>query len=159
MKTRRVLASAAIVGLGLIAAGHIRAQVTPRAEVDDRLIGPWRLVSAEASRGAHPTGFMSYDRTGFMTTQLMPDLPRPHFAGNEPTPDESKAALTGYLAYWGTYRVDRNAGTLVVHRLGSINPGDVGRDFVRRYSLIGNDKLVFAIADTPDRQLIWERIK
>lgn len=38
-----------------------------------------------------------------MAVQVMPDRPRAKFAAAEPTPEEAKAALTGYSAYFGTW--------------------------------------------------------
>jgi Lipocalin-like domain len=82
-----------------------------------RFVGMWRLVSITTSgqvnpdRGPHPTGFIVYDRSGNMAVQIMPDRNRPKYAGAQPTPEEAKAALIGYTAYFGTYAVDvhRNA--------------------------------------------------
>ena len=40
--------------------------------------------------------------------------------------------MTDYIAYFGTYTIDENAGTVTHHRQDSIQPGDSG-DLVRRY--------------------------
>jgi hypothetical protein len=102
---------------------------------------------------------MCLDQYGQMAVQVMPDRPRTKFAGTEPTPEEAKAALTGYSAYFGTYQVDERAGTLAQHRVGSINPGEVGGDFVRRYEFVGEDRLVLTPFEGPGRSLTWERVK
>ena len=46
-----------------------------------------------------------------MAVQIMPDRNRPKYAGAQPTPEEAKAALTGYTAYFGTYIRHRDVTT------------------------------------------------
>ena len=63
---------------------------------------------------------------------------RPRYAGPEPTPDEAKAAITGYTAYFGTYTINEAEGT-VTHRVqASLFPEDLGKDFVRLFTLEGD---------------------
>ena len=53
-----------------------------------------------------------------MAVQIMPDRNRPKYAA-QPTPEEAKAALIGYTAYFGTYTVDdRNALSQRQHQPG-----------------------------------------
>jgi hypothetical protein len=137
-----------------------------RSESAKPFIGMWRLVSIVdlkgevlPERGRHPTGFIVYDASGDMSAQIMPDTTRPKYAAAGPTPEEAKRALTGYTAYFGTYRVDNSAHTVTHHRLGSINPGDVGGDAVRRYEFIGTDRVVLTPLEGSGRQLTWERVK
>src|SRR5258708_39348178 len=93
-----------------------------------RLMGTWRLVTitrngeTEPNRGPHPTGLIYYERTGHMAVQIMPDRVRSKYTGSEPTPDEAKAAITGYTAYFGTYTIDESARTVTHHRMGNIHP-------------------------------------
>src|SRR5580698_7093904 len=79
-------------------------QARPQGKVAKRLVGGWELISfvsqADPSGALHPTGLIYYDGTGHMAAQIMPDRLRPKYAGAEPTPDEAKAALTGYIAYF-----------------------------------------------------------
>lgn len=115
-------------------------------------IGTWRIVSDNS------VGLMIYDAFGNMTAQVMPLRARPKYAGTEPTPDEAKAAITGYLAYFGTYTVDEREHTITHHRKGSINPGQVGEDAVRRYQFASDDQLILLPVESA-AHIIWERVK
>ena len=84
-----VLLAAPVTGAQIVA-----ARDTPR------FYGTWRLVSETQ------TGMMIYDSLGNMAAQVMPNRLRRKYAAAEPTPEEAKAAITGYLAYFGTYTVD-----------------------------------------------------
>jgi len=133
-------------------------------ETAKRFIGTWQLVSStsnnqtDLNRGSHPTGLIYYDGTGHMAVQIMPDRVRPKYAGSEPTPDEAKAAITGYTAYFGTYTIDERAHTVTHHRLGNINPS-AAVDAVRRYEFGPGDRLILTPVENPTTQLTWERIK
>ncbi len=87
----------------------------------------------------------------------MPDRARPKYAGRQPTPDEAKAAITGYIAYFGTFTVDEKARTVTHHRTGNINPGGLG-DFVRRYEFAPGDRLILRPMENMNA-LTWERLK
>ena len=144
---------------------RLAGQSHSRGEAAKRIIGTWRLVSVvengqpDPKRGARPTGLIYYDRSGQMAVQIMPERPRPKYASSEPTPDEAKAAVVGYGAYFGTYTLDTRARTVTHHRQGSINPGDVGVDAVRRYEFSPGDRLILTPLESPARHLTWERIK
>jgi lipocalin-like protein len=59
---------------------------------------------------------MYYDGLGNMAAQVMPARARPKYAGTQPTADEAKEALTGYLAYFGSYSVNERSHTITHHR-------------------------------------------
>ncbi len=127
-------------------------QTPPASEDAKRFVGTWRIVSDTQ------TGLMYYDALGNMAAQVMPRRARPKYAGAQPTPDEAKEALNGYLAYFGTYTVDDRAHTIAHHRLGNINPGQIGDDAVRAYQFASADRLVLTPAGSTN-QIIWERLK
>ena len=135
----------------------------PSPDAAKGLIGTWRLVSmtrdgkTDPNRGPHPTGLIYYDGTGHMAVQIMPDRERPKYAGTEPTPDEAKAAITGYIAYFGTYTINEREGTITHHRMGNINPSSP-IDVVRRYEFPSDDRLILRPVENQD-ELTWERIK
>ncbi len=113
------------VGMGV---GSASGQAAPQGDGAKRLIGTWRLVShSDPSRGPRPTGLIYYDANGNMAAQIMPDHVRPKYAGTSPTPDEAKAAITGYTAYFGTYTIDgergqsRNLGIYLQLHLPALN--------------------------------------
>lgn len=128
-----------------------------------RIVGMWRLVSITTSgrvnptRGKHPTGLIVYDKSGYMAVQIMPDRDRPKFSGMQPTPEEAKAALIGYTAYFGTHTVNPQAGTVTHHRKGNIYT-NASVDAVRRYEFVGDDVLGLSPLEN-DNKLTWERVK
>jgi hypothetical protein len=125
----------------------------------ERLIGAWRYVGTRINggnwdRGANPKGMIYYGAHGEMAVQVAPDVKRVR-AGAEMTPEEARIALKDYIAYFGTYTVDEQAGTVTHHRLDSIQPGDSG-DLVRRYEFIG-DRLILR-APNSTLEVSWARI-
>ena len=142
---------AAALAVVLLAAPITGAQTTPARDTA-RFYGTWRLVSSAQ------TGMMIYDSLGNMAAQVMPNRIRRKYAGAEPTPEEAKDAITGYLAYFGTYTVDEEARTVTHHRKGNINPGQVGDDVVRTYVFESNDRLVLTPAGSTNK-IVWERAR
>ncbi len=146
--TRRGAAALAVV---LLAAPVIGAQTPPAGDAP-RFIGTWRLVSQTQ------TGIMIYDSLGNMTAQVMPNRARRKYAAAEPTPEEAKDAITGYLAYFGTYSIDEHARIITHHRKGNINPGQVNDDVVRTYVFESSDRLVLTPAGS-NNKIVWERAR
>jgi hypothetical protein len=135
-----------------VSARRTSGQGGPASEEAKRFIGTWRLISDTS------TGLMYYDRLGNMAAQVMPSRPRAKYAGAQPTPDEAKAAISGYLAYFGTYTVNESAHTITHHRKANINPGQVGDDAVRGYEFAPGDRVILTPAGTAN-QVTWERMK
>ena len=90
---------------------------------------------------------------GEMAVRIAPDVERMR-AGAGMTPEEAKIALTDYIAYFGTYSIDQQGGTVTHHRHDSVQPGDRG-DLVRRFELDGDRLLLRPLNST----LTWELIK
>jgi hypothetical protein len=130
-----------------------------------KFVGTWRLVSIEADslspaarRGAKPTGYIYYDATGHMAAQIQPDRKRPSWAANHKlTGEEALEAITGYTAYFGTWRLDTAAQTVTHHREGALNFDVV--DYVRRYKFMSADRIALMPVDRPGLRLVWERVK
>ena len=125
-----------------------------------RLIGAWRYIGTRIhggnwDRGANPKGMIYYGPHGEMAVQIAPDVERKR-AGAEMTAEEAKIAVKDYIAYFGSYTVDAEAGTVTHHRLDSLQPGDTG-DLVRRYEFSG-DRLVLRPPNST-MEVSWERIK
>ena len=142
---------AAALALVLFAAPVTGAQTVPARDTP-RFVGTWRLVSDTT------TGMMIYDSLGNMSAQVMPNRVRRKYAAAEPTPEEAKDAITGYLAYFGTYTVDEQARIVTHHRKANINPGQVGDDVVRAYVFESNDRLVLTPAGSTNK-IVWERAR
>jgi hypothetical protein len=156
----------ALVAAGAVVLAAQRGSEARQSPAWKQLVGTWRLVGyqfdsdqVDPNRGAHPVGLLHYDVTGHMGVQIMPDRPRAKYAGAVPTGEEARSAILGYTAYFGTYTVDDRAQTVTHHRQGSINPGDVGHDFIRRYEFESSDRLLLKPLDGLPRTLTWERVK
>ncbi len=161
----------ALAGLAAVAAQRATPEPAPQSRL---FVGTWRLAAFESSdpdsrtfRGARPIGILVYDAVGNMSVQIAPDRARRRFSGPvaelfsgpRPTPEEAIDALSGYAAYFGTYRVDERAKTVTHVRVANLNPGGLG-DFVRRYEFRTDDRLVLVPlerADTRAITLTWER--
>jgi hypothetical protein len=173
---RPFIVSCCACALAALAVARAQTQTATATTAATRLIGTWSLVSYESSdtesrqfRGAKPVGLLYYDRTGHMAVQISPDRQRKRFTGPQagvftgpqPTPAEALDAISGYAAYFGTYKVDERAQTVTHVRVGNVNPGGVG-DFVRRYEFPTNDRLVLVPQERTDLRavrLTWERLK
>ena len=139
----------------------------------DALVGSWRLVSEEARSssgrttaqyGPKPTGRLMYDAAGRVSAHLVDPGVKRFVSGDLYvfTPDEVKAAFSGYFGYFGTYTVDTAAGTVTHHVRGASFPNYVGTDQTRFVKLSG-DRL--ELATQPQKEggeelttyLVWER--
>jgi hypothetical protein len=145
----------------LLLAGGVHA--TPAEEAAKAaaigLAGSWQLVrfentdakgKVEKPFGDHPRGLFVYDSTGHLSINIARNPPTPPFAkgDDEGTDAEVRAAYDGYVAYFGTYRVDA-ANHAVIHVVeGSLKPSYTGTDQPRPYKLTG-DVLVIG-ATRPD---------
>jgi hypothetical protein len=129
------------------------------AKAANKLLGAWRYIGTRINgsswdRGANPKGMIYYGPHGEMAVQIAPDVKRPR-AGAVMTPQEAFTAVKDYIAYFGTYSVDEQAGTVTHHRQDSLQPGDTG-DLVRHYEFI-DDRLVLR-APNSTLEVTWERI-
>jgi hypothetical protein len=157
---RRRLAGVGLAGVGLAATlllclSAASAQAAAAA-ADPALVGTWRLLRFEDTDakgqlskplGEHPAGYIVYDATGHLSVQLMQTPAQPPFApgaGGKGTDAEVRRAYTGYLAYFGTYRVDA-ARHIVTHVIeGGLSPSNTGTEQPRAYRVTG-DTLVLEI--------------
>jgi len=146
------------------------------AAVAEKLICAWRLVSIETIRpkgeviypyyGKHPEGLLIYDRSGWMSVQIVSD-PKPDNSDSRAailaaTPEQKASALEGYYAYCGTWTVDPSGPTVTHHLKQSLYPGERGEDFVRQVTFDG-DRLtlvakVHEMGEDHQRRLVWQRV-
>src|SRR5450631_4558486 len=117
---------------------------TPQAAATSaRLAGAWQLVSVETIRpngeviypyyGKHPEGLLIYDRSGWMSVQIVSD-PKPVIPSTSSregflaaTPGEKAKAIDGYYAYFGTWTVDPLTSSVTHHIQNSLYPGGARR--------------------------------
>jgi hypothetical protein len=139
----------------------------------EKFVGTWKLVSEEARSakgqifhvyGENPRGMIMYDAAGNVSVNLM------RFDRNSlstadkarSTPQEAKSAVETYEAYFGTYSVDKEKGTVVHHVEGSLFPNWTGTDQIRFYEF-SDDYLILKTAEIPYGgttlvgKLVWKR--
>lgn len=132
------------------------------------VVGTWRLVSYEDKSpgsaslypfGRDPRGMLIYDATGHMSIQIM-KVPHPKVASGDDskvTPEEKQALYDAYVAYFGTYRVDREKGVVIHHVEADLADVYIGNDEERPFVLRG-DTLILAPHWTVDGQE-WHGIR
>jgi hypothetical protein len=149
-------------------------------ELSKKFVGAWRLVSIEGDPPGRtnvyerPTGLIMYDATGHMCVNIVFRADRKPFAPFAKglltaTPEEKASAFESYAAYFGTFTVNGETGTITHHLEDSLIPGRRGTDNVRWFEFQGNDRLllvpvedgkggVIARKDTTYK-LLWERLR
>jgi hypothetical protein len=146
------------------------SSVTMRAQADNPFVGTWKLISIETRGpdgaiapgpnpvgGVNPTGTVMYDAAGNVSLQIMPSGRPASLNILQPlSPEQAKEALFGYIAYYGTYRLDQRTRTMHIHFDGSLNPSMVGTNGERYYEFNGNRMKFRAGANTT---LSWERVR
>jgi hypothetical protein len=168
--------------LMILAPGNSVAQNSAEVRgpsVAESLAGSWRLVSVETIRpsgeviypfyGRHPEGLLIYDRSGWMSVQIMSD-PKPTVPTTssrekflQAPPAEKAVAIDGFYAYYGTWSVDSSGSTVTHHITGALYPGERTTDATRRLSLEGTRLTLIAatheMGEDHERKLVWERIQ
>ena len=152
--------------------GAASAFCQTESEIRDRIVGTWRLVSTEQtlkdgttrpfpSFGPHATGFLMYQREGYICADLVnPD--RPKWADPTHTTQEEKvAAADGTFAYCGRYEIDVKQKWIIHLPEVATNPGYVGSRQVRPYRFEG-DRLVLSDVEKDDPsvarwKIVWEK--
>lgn len=144
------------------------------SETRDRIVGTWKLVSAEeitkdgATRpfpgfGPHAKGFLMYQREGYMCAQLVnPDRLKwadPAHA----TTEEKVAAAEGTFSYCGRYEIDVNHKWIVHLPEVATDPGYVGSRQIRPFSF-ENGRLVLSDVEKNDPtvarwKIVWEKVR
>lgn len=152
------------------------------SSVRAQLIGSWRLVSRQSRRAngevetdaglsATPLGILIYDQSGHVAAQLsrrdrsIAILPEECQAAitTKGTPDTAQTIL-GYDAYFGTFKVNENDGTVTHHLEAALFPGDIGKDIERHFTISGDQLTITFNTTTREgvkvtRTLIWQRMK
>ena len=147
----------------------------PTASAAQRLVGAWQLVTrtvrrsdgivlADSVLGEKPLGRLYYDVSGVVALQMM-RLGRSAAIGKPADAKDSANArvILGYDSYFGRYTIDERAGT-ITHRVeGSLFPEDLGKDFVRGFTLDG-DTLTLKFTSAADgteitRTLVFQRLR
>ena len=161
------ISGAAALGLVLVAATALSA---PKAKFNKRqLVGSWALVSGgQANPNVEPfgadDGFAIFQSNGrFTLTLIRGNLPK--FASNnraEGTADENKAIVQGSIAYFGTYTLDPNDGSVTLHVDRSSFPNWNGSEIKRTITSLTAQELKYinpAASVGGTAELAWKRMK
>jgi hypothetical protein len=146
--------------------------------VTKKFVGAWRLFATEGNPpdrpgqyGENPNGLLIFDQSGRMALQIATrDDRKPLPPPAKATPDEKASAFDSYVAYFGTYTVDANAGTVTYHLEENMIPGRRGVNNVRWFEFQGDDHLLLVptedgkggkLTSRQDAKFhhVWERIK
>lgn len=146
--------------------------------LQEQLPGAWKLISIETVRpngeviypfyGKHPEGMLIYDRSGWMSVQIISD-PKPTMPAASTregflaaAPAEKAAAADGFCGYYGTWTVDPSVPSVTHHINQSFYPAERGEAGTRHVTLNGNRLELTAKAhemgEDHQRRLVWERI-
>lgn len=145
-----------------------------RAALSTTLPGTWQLLSRidvtaagerrpEPSLGEDPLAVLMYDGTGHFAAQFMRrdrsvDVPDgPGGAKN------NSRAQGGYDAYFGTYTVDDERGTVTQRLLGALSRENVGAVLTRAMDVQGDTLAITLETSGADgtpvtRTLTWQRV-
>jgi hypothetical protein len=141
----------------------------------DGLVGSWRLVSFETRSsggevsypfGPDAGGVLTYTSEGRVSATVW-RADRRRFARDDQqqgTPDECADAVRSYVAYVGTYEVDRLAATVTHHLEQSIFPNWNGTAQVRHYTFDDDGRLELTTPPTRFGEahvvgaLVWQRL-
>ena len=147
----------------------------PSGDLAKKIIGVWWLLSREdwtkdgekkidPTLGADPFGILFFTATHFAAQFMKRD--RSDSANNQTvfTAKNNTSAVGGYDAYFGTYKLDEQAGQSEHTLIGSINPSNAGIKVVRDLRVDDEDQLIIQLPTTNaegepiTRTLIWKRI-
>lgn len=142
------------------------------SEVRGRVVGTWKLVSAEETLkgggtrpfpqfGPHGKGFLMYQANGYMCVVIEnPNRSKPDDRVRT-TLDENVAAADGIFAYCGRYEIDVERKQIVHLPEISTAHGYVGSRQVRPCQFEG-ERLIFSDVEKGDAEvsswkIVWER--
>jgi hypothetical protein len=121
-------------------------------EIQNRLVGAWKLVSLEepSSDGlvhkADCTGMFAFTRDGKASVQVM--------YRNAQT--GTAYAQGGYEASYGSYRID-DSSTFTFHIDGALVRTLIGKDLKRAYEITGNRLTVKSTDPNEHWKVVWQR--
>jgi hypothetical protein len=140
-----------------------------------QMLGAWRLESRTVRKasgdvlrdpvlGAEPPGRLFYDVSGNMSLQLMrPDRAQAISVPSQPQDAKNARVILGYDSYFGTFRLNSSAGTVIHHVEGSLFPEDLGKDFERLLTVDGDRLTLGFRSKSPEgdvtRTLVFRRFR
>ena len=140
--------SLCLVLLGVVAP----AQSAHETEVDNRLVGAWKLVSLEEPgengqlHKADCAGQFVFTKDGQASVQVM----------YRSAQNGSAYAQGGYEASFGSYHME-NSSTFTFHIEGALLRTLIGKDLKRAYEISGKRLTVKSTDPNEHWKVVWER--
>ena len=153
MQTQARAAGLLLVGW-ILAGSHTTLAQSDVETLRQRLVGVYELAEY-APHGDEPSGRIWYAPNGQMSAMLFQPGRAP--VANSASDAEFRASMRGVVAYYGTYTIDTDAGTVTHHVMGASNPAWIGDDFVRWYRFEGDD-LRLSLNSRFENTLFWRRL-
>ena len=168
-------AAGGVIRLCIVSLFALASSAAAQAEANfgPGIVGTWQLVEFEDVEdgrivhafGPRPLGLFIYTADGHVAIQIAnpanPSCVAPSKASRPGrtddrlrptcTAEQMQALVDGSVAYWGTYTVDAEAGTVVHHVTSDLSNGYAGSDQSRPFRLDG-DRLVIGDGKT------WTRV-
>lgn len=146
--------------------------------INEKFEGSWNLVSYELWRsgdevgypmGRNAVGLLMYNVNGHMSVQVMRiDRPKSILSGhldkNTSEKKKRKPAFESYVAYFGTYEVKEEEGTITHYIVGSLHPNLIGTA-QKRFFKFSDDQLtlstppILVAGKQQIARIIWNRTK
>jgi Lipocalin-like domain len=166
-----ILSAPRVLASVLLVATTLTATAQSPAEMKQRFIGSFRLVSwtsydaaGQASPSPYTMGQITYDAADRMSAHLMTAERAKLAATRQPGQRGGGAGappdMTGYISYYGRYEIDPKQSTVTHHVEGSSNLGMIGTPQLRYYELSADGRTLFLSTKSGDRvtgRLRWER--
>ena len=143
---------------------------TELGEEGRRFLGFWEidrierrtLDGDEIPTEQFAAGYLVYMPSGYMAVHLMRPGRRP-YEGPRPTAPEAHAAMGSYASYFGPFTIDADAGVVVNHRPGHLDPGSIGVDGSRAFEFRDGRLILRPPVSTVDGQevrtsVFWNRL-
>jgi hypothetical protein len=145
------------------------------SKLSTNLVGTWKLTDRSTQRnepGASVVprpdsviALLVYDLAGNFSAQFMTKDRNPSLLEIEPAPagKNNSRTIAGYDAYFGTYVVDDETGTVTQTLTGCLAPENVGQVLTREMS-VNRDTLTIQVRTTDDDgaplvlSLNWRRL-
>jgi hypothetical protein len=162
-----------------VARSGVSEQV-PAKLTREAIVGAWRLVSIEYSGpngalvdpffGPNPQGIIIYDRSGWMSVQIVtanrPTMLKPasRTSGVVSAEDAKLAtqALDTYYAYFGSWEFDAGKSIITHHLQGSLLPYETGLEYKREATFDGVHLNLIVRSqqggESRVRTLVWVRV-
>jgi hypothetical protein len=130
----------------------VRIGIAAETPLKDQIVGTWEVVSFINENektgkkteifGSNPKGHFMFDATGHFSINLM-RVGRPKFGYRDfPTAGQSKAAMEGLIAMFGTYKINEMEKSVLLDVVGGSYP-TWDNTHQKRFITINGDELTY----------------